>query len=191
MQDELPTIGNPQLDCMEDYQDPFNSQDPYDEAIKLLTVTNDSKLERNDSIDDQPKEDSNIISLPQSRKDNRSHSPHIAPTPPAITSQESIIAIDGHSTTLPRSALMIPKLNDLEMPQPVAEVTDGKQEWEISNIIGKEVVDGEVHYLVEWSATLVPKCELGKAKVLVDKFEARLQAHCRQGGGKRRGRLPP
>ena len=60
------------------------------------------------------------------------------------------------------------------MPQQVAEVIDGKQEWEICNIIGKEVVDSEVHYLAEWSATLMPKCELGKAKGLVDKFKARL-----------------
>ena len=37
----------------------------------------------------------------------------------------------------------------------------------------------------------MPKCELGKVKVLVDKFEARLRAPCRQRGGKRRGRLPP
>jgi hypothetical protein len=55
---------------------------------------------------------------------------------------------------------------------------NGRQEWEISDIIGKEVVDGEVHYLVEWRATLVPKSELGKAKVL-GKF------------GKRQGRRPP
>ena len=59
------------------------------------------------------------------------------------------------------------------------------------DIIGKEVVNGEVHYLVEWTATLVPKYELGKAKVLVDKFEARLRAQCRQRGGKRRRGLPP
>jgi hypothetical protein len=72
----------------------------------------------------------------------------------------------------------------------VAEVADGKQEWDIRDIIGKEVVDGEVHYLVEWSATLVPKYELGKAKVLVDKFEARLQAQCRQMGGKRQMQPP-
>jgi hypothetical protein len=72
----------------------------------------------------------------------------------------------------------------------VAEVAEGKQEWDICDIIGKEVVDSEVHYLVEWSATLVPKYELGKAKVLVDKFEAQLQVQCRQRGGKRRGRLP-
>ena len=142
-------------------------------------------------MDDRPKEDSDIISSPQSREDKRSHSPHMVPAPPAMAPQKLITAIDGQSATLPRSASMIPELNDPGMPQPVAEVTDGKQEWEISDIIGKEVVDDEVHYLVEWSATLVPKCELGKAKVLVDKFEARLRAQCRQRGGKRQGRLPP
>ncbi len=81
--------------------------------------------------------------------------------------------------------------NDPGRLQQVAEVTDGMQEWDIRDIIGKEVVDGEVHYLGEWSATLVPKYELRKVKVLVDKFEARLQAQSRQRGGKRRGRLHP
>ncbi len=61
----------------------------------------------------------------------------------------------------------------------MTEVADGKQEWEICDIIGKEVVNGEVLYLVEWSATLVHKWELGKAKHLVDKFEAQLRAQCR------------
>jgi hypothetical protein len=97
----------------------------------------------------------------------------MAPAPTAMASRELITAIGGQSAT--RSASMIPEL----------------QEWEISDIIGKEVFDGEVHYLVEWSASLVLKCELGKAKVLVDKFEARLRAQCRQRGRKRRGRLPP
>ena len=79
-------------------------------------------------------------------------------------------------------------LNDSRRPQRVAEVADGKQEWETRDIIGKEAVD--VHYLVEWSATLMPKCELGKARCLVDKFEAQLRAQCRQRGGKKRGRPP-
>jgi hypothetical protein len=35
-----------------------------------------------------------------------------------------------------------------------------------SVVIGKETVNGEVHYLVEWTAALVPKYELGKVKVL-------------------------
>ena len=62
------------------------------------------------------------------------------------------------------------------MPQLVVEALDGKQEWEISDIISREVVDGEVHYLVEWSATLVPKSEMGKARALVVRFKAQLQA---------------
>lgn len=41
---------------------------------------------------------------------------------------------------------------------------DSKQEWEIRDIIGKEDVDGAVHFWVDWSATLVPKYELGKAR---------------------------
>jgi hypothetical protein len=49
-------------------------------------------------------------------------------------------------------------------------VTVGKREWDFCNIIGKEVVDGSVHYLVEWIATSVPKCEYGEAMILVEKF---------------------
>jgi hypothetical protein len=49
-------------------------------------------------------------------------------------------------------------------------VTVGKHEWEIRNIIGKEVFAGSVHYLVEWIATPVPKCEYGEAMILVEKF---------------------
>jgi hypothetical protein len=108
-----------------------------------------------------------------------------------MASQKPITAINGQSATLPGSASMIPELNDPGMPQLVAEASDGKQEWEISDIIGREVVDGEVHYLVEWSATLVPKSEMGKARALVARFEARLQAQCRQRVGKRQGRVPP
>lgn len=43
-----------------------------------------------------------------------------------------------------------------------------------------EDIDGVLHYLVEWSATLVPEHLpghlLGHAKELVDEFEARLRA---------------
>lgn len=88
---------------------------------------------------------------------------------------------------------MISESNDPGRPQQVAEVAemaDGKQEWEICDIISKEVVNGEVHYLVERTATLVPKYDLVKAKVLVDKFEARIRVQCRQRGGKRQGRMP-
>lgn len=85
---------------------------------------------------------------------------------------------------------MISESNNFDGPQQVAEVADGKQEWEICNIVGKEDVDGEPHYWVQWSATLVPKCELGNAKALVAKFEARLRALDKQKIEKSRARLP-
>jgi hypothetical protein len=51
-------------------------------------------------------------------------------------------------------------------------VIDDNQDWEARKIIGKEDVDGVLHYLVEWCPTLVPKHLLGHAKELVDDFEA-------------------
>jgi hypothetical protein len=68
--------------------------------------------------------------------------------------------------------------DDLERLEQMAEVAD--QEWEIRDIIGKEDIDGVVHYLVEWNPTLVPKYALKNAKVMVNKFEARLQVQARQ-----------
>jgi len=53
-------------------------------------------------------------------------------------------------------------------------VAGNKQEWEICNIVGKEDVNGVLHYWVQWSATLVPKYEMGEAKALVARFEAGL-----------------
>jgi hypothetical protein len=50
------------MEDIEDYRDPFNSQDPYNKGIKLLAAICDSELECNDSIDGEPKEDSDIIS---------------------------------------------------------------------------------------------------------------------------------
>ena len=69
--------------------------------------------------------------------------------------------------------------DDLERPEQMAEVVDADQEWEIRDIIGKEDIDGVVHYLVEWNPTLVPKYALKNAKVMVNKFEARLQVQAR------------
>ena len=70
----------------------------------------------------------------------------MTPAPAATAPQESVAAIGGQSAALATNASMISKSNDRGRPQHVAEVTDGKLEWEIRDIIGKEVVDGEVHY---------------------------------------------
>jgi hypothetical protein len=69
-------------------------------------------------------------------------------------------------------------------------VANDKQEWEISDIIGKEDVDGVPHYWVQWSATLVPKYEMGKARALIARFEAGLRADGRQRVRKGRERHP-
>jgi hypothetical protein len=82
-------------------------------------------------------------------------------------------------------------LDDFGRTPQVAEVADNKQEWEICDIVGKEVVDGVPHYWVQWSVTLVPKSEMGKARALVARFEAGLRAQHKQKGGKGRGRLLP
>jgi hypothetical protein len=135
-------------------------------------------LEHNDAIDGGPEEDTNIISVPQ-------------PATAAVISQELVIAIDGQSATLARNPSTIPAPDEPEMPEQAVEVVNDKQEWEICDIIGKEDVDGVPHYWVQWSATLVPKYEMGKARALVARFEARHGAQRKQKGGKGRGRLLP
>ncbi|KAH6667669.1 hypothetical protein B0J14DRAFT_169312 [Halenospora varia] len=61
-------------------------------------------------------------------------------------------------------------------PQLVAQVIDADQQWDVRRIIGKEDVDGVLHYWVAWCETLEPEPSLGHAKELVDEFEARLLA---------------
>lgn len=65
-------------------------------------------------------------------------------------------------------------------------IDDAGQEWEVRKIIGKEYVNGVLHYLVEWCPTLEPQHSLGHAKVLVDEFEAQLQAHRRTNDSRER-----
>jgi hypothetical protein len=53
-------------------------------------------------------------------------------------------------------------------------VADSKQEWEIYDIVGKEDVDGVLHYWVQWSIMLVPKSKMGKARALVARYKAQI-----------------
>jgi hypothetical protein len=70
-------------------------------------------------------------------------------------------------------------------PQLCLQVIDDDQDWEVRQIIGKEEVDGVLHYMVDWHPTLIPEESLGHAKELVDKFEARLQSQRRVKSGQR------
>jgi hypothetical protein len=168
VQDELPAANDTKSQYTKGYQDPFDGQDPYDGAIKLLATVCGSEL------DGSRKEDTNIMSAPQ-------------PATAAVICQKS----DGQSATLAGSPSTIPAPNDPEMLEWAVEVANENQEWEICDIIGKEDVDGVPHYWVQWSATLVPKCEIGKARALIARFKAGLRAQRKQKGGKRRCRLSP
>ena len=137
MQDELPANDDTKSEYTRGCQDPFNGQDPYDGAIKLLAAICDGELEYNDSMGGGPKEDTNIMSAPQ-------------PATAAMVSQESVIATDGQSATPARSPLTIPASDDPRRPQQMVEVANDKQEWEIYDIIGKEDINVEPHYWVQW-----------------------------------------
>ncbi|CAI6040874.1 unnamed protein product [Clonostachys chloroleuca] len=64
-----------------------------------------------------------------------------------------------------------------EQSQPTAITTDVDAEWEIDGeLIGKEVIDGNVHYMVNWKPTLVPATMMQNALELIDRFEARFGA---------------
>jgi hypothetical protein len=52
------------------------------------------------------------------------------------------------------------------------QVVDANLDWDVRDILSKKVVNGAVHYLVDWRPTLVPEDVLGNAKELVDEFEA-------------------
>jgi hypothetical protein len=185
VRDDLLAIDDPILEGA-DCQDPYGGQDPYDESTKLLAISGDDE-----PIDSRLKEDSDVKNAPQSHENDRSHSPYITPAPAAPATQESVAAIDGQSATLAAAALMKSALDGLGRTPQVAEVADNKQEWEICDIVGKEDVDGVPHYWVQWSITLVPKSEMGKARALVARFEAGLRAQRKQKCGKGRGRLLP
>jgi hypothetical protein len=178
LQKEPPANSN--LEAAEDLRDPF------DEAIGLLAAIDDNVLKSDVSTDGKPKEKSAPVTFQQTGVANGPTSPVVA-----ATMLQSAIPIDDEGSTFARTALTTSMEKGESRDQLVAEVANGKQEWEIEDIVGKEDVDGVVHYLVEWRATLMPKYELGKAKSLVEKFEARLRAQGRQRGRKRRGRLHP
>jgi hypothetical protein len=170
--------------------DPFleRTEDCQGEALQLLATVADSLpkscvSKEGDLKESNLEEKSDSLVMSCSGMKDKPRSPHIVAIAAATPSWQSEVRTDGEVVVTARAASITSTLNGAARPQ-VAE-GDSKQEWEIRDIIGKEDVDSVVHYLVEWSATLVPKYELEKAKGLVNKFEARLRA---QGSGKSRGK---
>ncbi|TGO81190.1 hypothetical protein BPOR_1288g00010 [Botrytis porri] len=65
----------------------------------------------------------------------------------------------------------------------VAQISDASCGREFYNIIGREDIDGEVHYLVDWTPTLVrgEVLKRAKAQLLIDRFESRCQSQAQVG----------
>ncbi|KAI9765646.1 MAG: hypothetical protein M1840_007203 [Geoglossum simile] len=74
---------------------------------------------------------------------------------------------------------------DIVEPQPVARV-GCNGEWRIHGIIGKEVIDGVLHYCVDWEPTMLPENDLRGAWCMVQEFEAKEQARGKGGDSRKR-----
>ena len=99
------------------------------------------------------------------------------------------ISID---TDLASTARTTPVLESVPLSES-QQLIDADSDWEVRQIIGREDVDGVLHYLVDWVPTLLPKHSLGGLKEMVDKFEAQLRAqrpvkNGRGGPGLKRGK---
>ena len=48
--------------------------------------------------------------------------------------------------------------------------SESEPEWEVRRIIGREVQNGEPHFLVDWAPTWMPESELDGSRELIDMF---------------------
>ncbi|CAH0024522.1 unnamed protein product [Clonostachys rhizophaga] len=86
-----------------------------------------------------------------------------------VDADEDVHDCIGESNTMVSSSM--------EQSQPTATATDVDAEWEIDgDLMGKEVIDGEVYYLVPWKPTLVPANRMQNALDLINRFEAQFGA---------------
>jgi hypothetical protein len=101
-----------------------------DKALDIAVILSDGEMEMdNGSI--AVRDGSDTTGQQQARMSDVFHSPHL-------------------TTTIATPSSLSELRDDLERPEQMTEVVDAEQEWEIRDIIGKEDVDGVVHYLVEY-----------------------------------------
>jgi hypothetical protein len=96
-------------------------------------------------------------------------------------SQESLSDIQVHTQTTGNTA-------NLGGPRLIPPVTDLDHLWETYKLVGRKVVNGEMHYKVRWEDTWMPESELAHANDLIDEFEMKLQrVQASRGGGRQKG----
>jgi hypothetical protein len=65
------------------------------------------------------------------------------------------IPVEGNLTGTARTTpdLSVSASAPQRKPQFSPELEDFSQDWEVREVIGKEYIDGVLHYMVEWSPT--------------------------------------
>ena len=94
------------------------------------------------------------------------------------------VSVDDNLASTARTTPDVFESASLTKSQLSPDVNETSRDWEVREVIGKEYVDGVLHYMVKWCSTLEPVHSLEHAKELVDKFEARLGALRKDKGGR-------
>lgn len=102
------------------------------------------------------------------------HSPSSISEDDGVNGSESV-SVDNLASTA-RTTPDVFESAFLTKSQLSPDVNETSRDWEVREVIGKEYVDGVLHYMVKWCSTLEPVHSLEHAKELVDEFEARLRA---------------
>jgi hypothetical protein len=76
---------------------------------------------------------------------------------------------------------------DLGESQPAVLVTD-RDQWRVRKVIGRKMIDGEMHSRVDWAPTWEPEAELGGVEELINEYLATLENVQSKEPKKRRGR---
>lgn len=96
------------------------------------------------------------------------------PEDDGVDGSESV-SVDGNLASTARTTPDVFESASLTKSQLSPDVNETSRNWEVREVIGKEYVDGVLHYMVKWCPTLEPAHSLEHAKELVDEFEARLR----------------
>lgn len=119
-----------------------------------------------------------LSDFPNSGTTSSSHNgqPPCSLLPPALKESEKPGDGIDVSTSLPvednltSAATTMPELSvsgSVRMAQLSPELAYSSQDWEVREVIGKEYIDGVLHYMVEWCPTLVPEHSLGHNIIFV------------------------
>ncbi|KAH7363656.1 hypothetical protein B0T11DRAFT_298889 [Plectosphaerella cucumerina] len=101
------------------------------------------------------------------------------PPPPCIgdrheasASQEHLAQVMGDSDNIVHGHAGDSSATDRDGEESESDIVAGDGDWEITDVVGKEIIHGTVHYLVQWKPTLVSANEINAPELIGD-FESK------------------